>query len=124
MTPRKLQKLKLQLASLRRSQAKARDLESLASKLGRKKVKRGSEPTWESQVFTHLYPLSIPHHGGKDIPIGTRRSIIDHLQEDVFAWEARLNEEEEDGESDDGEAEEEDVENDDGETDVSGNGTE
>ena len=119
MRPRKLQKLKLALAGLRRGQAKAADLERLAGKLGRKKVKRGSEPTWESQVFAHLYPLSIPHHGGKDIPIGTRLSIIDRLEEDVLAWEARLDEEAEN----DGEAEE-DVENDDGETDVSGNGAE
>jgi len=120
MTPRKLQKLKLQLDSLRRSQAKARDLESLASKLGRKKIKRGSEPTWESEVFAHLYPLSIPHHGGKDIPIGTRRSIIDRLEEDVLAWETRLDEEAEERRR----GAEEDVESDDGETDVSGNGTE
>jgi hypothetical protein len=103
MTPRKLHKLKLELASYRRSQAKAADLESLASRLGRKKVKRGSEPTWESQEFADVYPLSIPHHGGKDLPIGTRRSILDQLQEDVFAWERRLDEKEddEDGETDD-----------------------
>jgi hypothetical protein len=47
MTPRKLAKLKQELASFRRSQAKAADLESMARRLGRKQVKRGKEPTWE-----------------------------------------------------------------------------
>jgi hypothetical protein len=96
MTPRKLEKLKQQLATYWRSPAKAADLERLAKGLGRKHVKRGSEPTWESKEFTELYPLSIPHHGGKDIPIGTRRSILDQLQEDVLAWERRLDDEEDD----------------------------
>jgi hypothetical protein len=111
MTPRKLAKLKQELASLRRSQAKAADLESLARRLGRKQVKRGKEPTWESSEFNELFPLAIPHQGGKDLPIGTRRNILDQLEQDVFAWEKRLDQDEDD-------------ENDDGETDVNGNGTE
>jgi hypothetical protein len=94
MTPRRLDKLKHELASLRRSQAKAADLESLARRLGRKKVKRGKEPTWESKEFQHLYPLSIPHHGGRDIPRGTLNSILDQLEKDLFAWEMRLDQEE------------------------------
>ena len=111
MTPRKLAKLKQELARFRRSQAKAADLESLARRLGRKQVRRGKEPTWESSEFNELFPLAIPHHGGKDLAPGTRRNILDQLEEDVFAWEKRLDQDEDD-------------ESDDGETDVSGNGTE
>jgi hypothetical protein len=62
-------------------------------------VKRGKEPMWESTEFDELYPLSIPHHGGRDLAIGTKNSILDQLEGDVCAWEARLadDEDEEDG---------------------------
>lgn len=100
MTPERLDKLRKELAGLRRSQAKAADLESLARRLGRKKVKRGKEPTWESEEFSHLHPLSIPHHGGRDIPIGTKRNILDQLEKDLFSWEMRLDQEQ-DGELND-----------------------
>jgi hypothetical protein len=104
MTPGRLAKLKRELATLRRSQAKAADLESLARRLGRRKIKRGKEPTWESTEFPHHYPLSIPHHGGRDIPLGTRRNILDQLEKDLFAWEIRLDQEQ-DGELNDDDAE-------------------
>ena len=106
MRPKKLARLKHELAGLRRSQAKARDLESLATRLGRKKVKRptGKEPLWESVVFPALDDLSIPHHGGRDIPTGTKRSILDQLEEDVAAWEQNLEADEEtEGEREGGE---------------------
>ena len=110
MTPKKLDKLRRELAGFRRAQAKAANLESLAGRLGRKRVKRGKEPTWESMEFNELFPLAIPHHGGRDLPPGTRRNILDQLEQDVFAWEKRLDQDEDD-------------ESDDGEKDVSGNGT-
>jgi hypothetical protein len=108
MQPRKLSKLKLELAGLRRSQAKARDLGSLATRLGRKKVKRptGKEPLWESVEFPNLNPLSIPHHGNRDIPVGTKNSILAQLEEDVAAWEMSFHDdeptEEDDGRSEEG----------------------
>ncbi len=89
MTPKRLAKLKAELASLRRAQAKARDLASLATRLGRKKMRRptGKEPLWESTKFPTLDDVSIPHHGGRDIPVGTKRSILNQLEEDVAAWD-------------------------------------
>lgn len=89
MTPARLKKLKRELANLRRRQVKARDIESIAKRLGRKKVNRGKEPMWES-CFERLFVLSIPNHGGRDIPPGTKASILDQLEDDVFAWEDEL----------------------------------
>jgi hypothetical protein len=92
MTRKRLAKLKRELAERRRSPQKARDLERLAQKLGRKKVKRGAEPMWESTEFSELFVLSIPHHGSRDLAIGTQNSILDQLEEDVVAWDARIDE--------------------------------
>ena len=92
MTPKRLAKLKGELAKLRRAPRKAAELEKLARKLGRRRVKRGGEPMWESAEFPELFVLAIPHHGGRDLAIGTQKSILDQLEEDVLAWEVRLNE--------------------------------
>jgi hypothetical protein len=96
MTRKKLDKLKRELAELRRSPQRATALERLAKGLGRKLVKRGKHPMWESAEFTSLFPLAIPHHGGRDLAPGTKRSILDQLEDDVLAWEARLEDDEED----------------------------
>jgi hypothetical protein len=105
MNRKKLDKLKRELAQLRRSPQKANDLQSLAKRLGRKLVKRGKEPMWESVEFAELYPLAIPDHGGgRDLAIGTKNSILDQLEEDVLAWEGRI----EDDEADDAADEERD----------------
>jgi hypothetical protein len=80
----------------RRSSRGAAALEFLAKQLGRKLGKRGKHPMWESTEFD-LYPLSIPRHGGRDLAIGTKRSILDQLEDDVLAWEQRLLEEEDEG---------------------------
>jgi hypothetical protein len=104
MHRKKLDKAKQLLTQLRRSPQKARDLEVLARLLGRKRVKRGKEPTWESTELA-VYPLSIPHHGGRDIPIGTKNSILDQLEDDILTWEEML-ELEDDNEGDEEEREE------------------
>lgn len=72
---------------MRQAQPKARDLQSLAQKLGREKVQRGKHPMWESVVFPELRALSIPDHKGRDMPRGTKNSILDQLEEDLIAWE-------------------------------------
>lgn len=77
---------------MRRSPQKAISLQGLAKQLGRKPVKRGKEPTWESEQFPELYAVTIPDHGGKDIPIGTKNSILTQLEDDLIAWEALLDE--------------------------------
>ena len=45
---------------------------------------------WLSEEFPDLYVLSIPDHGGKDLSIGTRNSILNQLEDDILAWEEAL----------------------------------
>ena len=101
MTRRKLAKILKDLAALRRGMHKAREFESLAGSLGRKLENRGKHPMWVSTVFDELDALSIPRHGGKDIPPGTKKSILNQLEDDLLAWEERLGKKENGSESDD-----------------------
>jgi hypothetical protein len=89
MDRKKLEKLRRELEKLRGSPQKAKAIQKLAKRLGRTPVVRGKEPTWQSNL-PGRYPLSIPNHKGKDIPIGTRNSILDALENDIFAIEAKL----------------------------------
>lgn len=61
--------------------------------------KRGKEPMWENIEFDELFPLSIPRHGGRDLSVGTQRSILDQLEDDVLAWEVRLGDDGDDEEA-------------------------
>jgi hypothetical protein len=89
MNRRRLDRIKRLLEQARRSQQKARDLETLARMVGRRPDRRGKEPTWVHDELP-VYPLSIPHHGGRDLAPGTRNSILNVLEGDVIAWEERL----------------------------------
>jgi hypothetical protein len=89
MNRRRLSRIKRLLEHARRSQQRARDLETLARMLGRRQDKRGKEPTWVHDELP-VYPLSIPHHGGRDLAPGTRNSILNVLEGDVIAWEEQL----------------------------------
>lgn len=89
MNPSKIDKLRKRLAVLRHSPQKARALEAFAKQLGRSRIDRGKEPVWKSN-FSNLRVVSIPHHGGKDIPLGTKKSILAQLEEDLDAWEERV----------------------------------
>jgi len=91
MTRKKLANLRKKVDAFRRSQPKARELQSLAKSLGRKKDDRGKEPTWVSE-FMDLFPLSIPDHKGKDLPKGTKNSILDQMEVDLDKWEETLDE--------------------------------
>ena len=56
---------------------------ALAQKLGRTRVNRGKEPTYERKIDpVFKFPLTIPNHPG-DMKPGTARSIIDALMNDV-----------------------------------------
>lgn len=90
----RLRNLYRRIETCRRSQPKAKDLVAIARALGRKKADRGKEPTYESTEFPELRPLSIPMHKGRDLPPGTRNSILSQLDEDVTAWEERLSRQE------------------------------
>lgn len=100
MNQRKLNQLKRRLDDLRGAPRKSKVLARMAEALGRKRVKHGSY-TWESEVFPHLRPLSIPQHSA-DVKRFTAESILDHLEsEDVYAWQEAIDNEEHNGEGDD-----------------------
>jgi len=94
MKRNRLNKLWRQLDGLRHSSVKALEIQKLAKQLGREKVKRGKEPTWESREFQELRPLSIPDHGGKDLSPGVKYSVLNELENDVISWDERLTQEE------------------------------
>jgi hypothetical protein len=95
MDRNEIKKLKQQLAQMRRSPQKAKDIQSLAKSLGRSLFNRGKEPTWVSDVFPNVNPLSIPNHGAKDFRPGTQKSMLNQLEEDIAAWELKLKDDDE-----------------------------
>ena len=94
MNSKRLNKLKCRLLQLRHASVRAADIETLATELGRRKRKgkRSKEPTWVSTEFDNLFPLAIPHHGSRDLTIGTKNSILNQLELDIAEWEQRLDE--------------------------------
>jgi hypothetical protein len=94
MTRRQLETIRRNMQALRRSQPKAKELRGLASRLGRKRVRRGKEPTYESEAFPHLRPLAIPNHKGRDMPTGTKNSVLTQLEDDWDAWDEALSRQE------------------------------
>jgi predicted RNA binding protein YcfA (HicA-like mRNA interferase family) len=96
MTRRKLAALKREVSACRNTQVKAKTLISLARRLGRKKENRGKEPTYVSLKFPDLPPLAIPAHGGKDLRLGTMRSIVSSLEDDIARWKEELRDDEQD----------------------------
>ena len=99
MTRNKFRKLHRLLAQLRQSPQKADALQKLARQLGRRPVKRGKEPTWESDKSSELRALTIPAHGGKDLSIGTKNSILNQLEDDLNFWDGLLSKQEAEAES-------------------------
>lgn len=75
------------LGELRRRTAsiKARELISIAQTLGRKAdTTRGKEPTYDFEVdYPWSRALTIPKHGGRDLPVGTACSILNQLEGDL-----------------------------------------
>ncbi len=94
---RRLEKLRRQLASMRRrlGNVHREELVSLATALGRTKVNRGKEPTYERQGW---YPLTIPGH--VKISKFTVGNILNQLEADLVALEDAEPEPEDDGEGD------------------------
>ncbi len=89
MTARGLKKLERLFNQLRRGTPNARDVVSLALKLGRKRIKgkRSKEPTFVSKAFPQLRPLFIPLHGGGQIAPGTATQVLDQLEaDDLTQW--------------------------------------
>lgn len=87
MDRRRLKKLERQLLSIQASPfgVRAAELVSLAKKLGRQKMNRGKEPTYERGQIVQgvpVFPLTIPGHPG-DLAPGTVKSIVNTLLNDV-----------------------------------------
>jgi hypothetical protein len=95
MNLKTLSKIKRELLQIYKSPQgrKALEFESFAKQLGRYKDNRGKEPTYTRERDAALAPpLSIPNHG--DLKIGTARSIVNTLLNDVDEWEIYLKENE------------------------------
>jgi hypothetical protein len=90
MDLKKIQKLRSQIEGLRgRGGIKSDEIESLARRLGRRRAKKGKEPTYVSEVFPDLRPVSIPSHP-RDLNRFTAGGILDQLESDLDSYEALL----------------------------------
>jgi hypothetical protein len=92
MNRSRLRKIERELIELSRAPRgkKAAVFISVAQKLGRVRVNRGKEPTYERRIDpVFKFPLTIPNHPG-DMKPGTARSIIDVLLGDVDKWKEWL----------------------------------
>jgi hypothetical protein len=113
MNRKRLGKIERELLGYEASPAgrKPREFERIARRLGRRKVKRGSEPNYASPAEPDLgHPLSIPHHAV--LKSGTAKSIINALLSDVDCWKQYLDQRgDDDDEHEDDEPDEETDEN-------------
>ncbi len=82
MNPRKLRERLDKLRAEAKGGLPSAKLESFAEALGRVRVKRGSEPTFESVRFLDLRPITIPHHS-KPLNKFTAHGILDALELDL-----------------------------------------
>jgi hypothetical protein len=90
MHQKKIRRLREEIAVFRRvGGVRSRDLERLAARLGRRRHRRGKEPTWVSDVLPGAPPLSIPSHA-RDLNRITARTILDVLEADLDAIERRI----------------------------------
>jgi hypothetical protein len=88
MNERKLKKVRREIESLRNASANIRPnkLVRVAESLGRRSSVRGKEPTYVSEPFSDLRPISIPGHS-KALKRFTAENILDQLDEDCVRWE-------------------------------------
>jgi hypothetical protein len=94
LNARQLSKITEEMKALRRSGGVSyRELEQVASQLGRSvRATEGSHGQWTS-IFPGLRPVTILRHRG-DTSRWTKNAILDALMEDVEMWEVKLAEEE------------------------------
>jgi hypothetical protein len=88
MDRKKLEKLRTEFEAMKGSPQRGSDVASLAQRLGRKRVNRGKEPSFESDFDIPV--LTIPMHGSRDLKRGTQRNIFMQLEDDFIAWEQYL----------------------------------
>jgi len=90
MNLKKLSRLKRRFRDLWSAPANIKrvKLKNLAEALGLRPEKRGKEPTYVSDDFPYLTPLSIPSH--REINKFTAKDILGQLEVYFSAWEERL----------------------------------
>jgi hypothetical protein len=90
MNRKTLDRLHRRLKELRAAPANItrKKLVGLSKSLGMRPDKRGKEPTYVSDDFPQLTPLSIPSH--REINKFTAKDILDGLEIYIFAWKERL----------------------------------
>jgi hypothetical protein len=92
MDRKTLDKLRAELEGMKGVPQRGSDVASLAERLGRKRVNRGKEPTFESDLDIPV--LTIPMHGSRTLKKGTQRKILIQLEDDFIAWERKFDYEE------------------------------
>jgi hypothetical protein len=90
MDRKKLENLRKEVASFRHSQAKSKELQGLAERMGLRRVNRGKEPTFVSDEIKSFQPLTVPGHKGRDLTPGVKNSILNHMEGVLDAWEERI----------------------------------
>jgi hypothetical protein len=88
MDRKALDRLRAEFEAMRDVPQTGADVARLAERLGRKRVNRGKEPTFESEF--NIPVLTIPMHGSKKLKRGTQKSIFIQLEDDFIEWERKL----------------------------------
>ncbi len=90
MTPENIKRRREEVEEFRgRKQVTSREMESLASRCGRQRSKRGREPTYINPDLPQRRPISIPHHGKGNLTPGVKNNILRDLEGDLDAYEER-----------------------------------
>jgi hypothetical protein len=93
MNRQKLDRLRKRVEELRQKGGiGGSELESLARALGRVRSMRGKHSTWVNKTFPDLRPISIPHHGSKDLNKITANIILDQFELDIEKFEECIDE--------------------------------
>jgi hypothetical protein len=91
MNRKKIGRLRKRIQDLRRKGGvRAAELETVAKSAGRRRHKRGREPTWVSRLLPTARPIAITSHPG-DLNRHTAKAILDQLEADLDALEEVIN---------------------------------
>jgi hypothetical protein len=90
MNENKLNDIQAEIRSLkvRAGNFSEREVVGIAEKLGLRRAKRGSEPTYVSDDFPDKRPVRIPSH--RVLKRGTALAVLSDLKDYVFYWRERL----------------------------------
>jgi hypothetical protein len=92
MDAKKLSRIRDDIAAAQRKPQTQGDLADLAGRLGRTPRKgKSKHPLWVTSL-PGCGPLSIPCGKRRDLPTGTKKSVLDQLEGDLEVWEMILQE--------------------------------